>query len=124
MIYYIGLLTIALELIILTLYIRMISRVQQENIVLENNIHQAELYYLQLKNRSDNIRKFRHDLKKHIRIVEQFLAQNQKWEELDEYHQLQDYMEKMKNELPYEDHYSDCGDELINAICTVMNDSG
>ncbi len=122
MIYYIGLLTIILELLILALYIRMINRVQQQNIVLENNIHQAELYYIQLKDRSDSIRKFRHDLQKHIRIVEQFLSHNQDWEDFDEYHQLQGYMEKMKEELAAVDHNSDHEDELISAICQIIKE--
>ena len=120
MIYYIGLLTIVLEIVILALYIRMIRRVEQENIALENNIHQAELYYNNLKDRSDNIRRFRHDLKKHIRIVEQFLIQNQEWEDLEEYRQLQGYMEKMKDDLAGTEGNGSC-DVLIHAVCHILN---
>ena len=59
--------------IVLMLYIRNLRNIEKENLRLQKNLNQANQFFDEVNNQVDNIRKYRHDLKKHIRIVEEFL---------------------------------------------------
>ena len=117
---YVGLLIQTALGIGLVLYIARLNRIEKENVALQNNLRQAQQFYDEMQERTESIRKYRHDLQRHIRIVEQFLEAGKQFEGFQEYRELQDYITWMQDDIEGISRRKYCEeDELINAICEI-----
>ena len=116
---YVGLLIQAALGIGLVLYIARLNKIEKENVALQNNLRQAQQFYDEMQERTDSIRKYRHDLQRHMRIVEQFLESGKQFEDFREYRELQEYIIKMQDDIESISSKKYCEDELVNAICEI-----
>ncbi|MBR0381901.1 MAG: GHKL domain-containing protein [Eubacterium sp.] len=119
MIEYLSFFLLSIILIGLVIYIRSLKKIENENLILQNNITQAQQFYNEMQERVDGIRKYRHDLQKHIRIVEQFLKEGKQFEGYEEYQELQGYIKEMQEDIEGTKSRPYCQDELLNAICQI-----
>lgn len=119
MVEYLGLLLLCIIGAGLAIYIKSLKKIEKENLILQNNITQAQQFYNEMQERVEGIRKYRHDLQKHIRIVEQFLKEGKQFEGYEEYQELQGYIEEMQRDIEGTKSRPYCQDELLNAICQI-----
>ena len=119
MVEYLGLILLCIVGFVLVIYIRTLRKIEKENIILQNNITQTQQFYDEMQERIDGIRRYRHDLQKHIRIVEQFLEEGKQFENYEEYQELQGYIREMQDDITRMHTNRYCEDKLINAICEI-----
>ena len=122
MLEYLGLIVLCIVGGGFVLYIRKLQILEKENAILQNKITQTQRFYDEMQERVDGIRKYRHDLQKHIRIVEQFLDEGRQFETYQEYQELQNYIREMQEDIENTRHRRFCQDELINAICEIKTE--
>ena len=116
---YISLILAGLVSIFLVLYVIKVRRLEKENIRIQENINQTQLYFDEVMGHSDSIRRYRHDLRKHIRIVEEFLREGESYKDFEEYRELENYMSAMQNDVESTRKNRFCGHALLNAICEI-----
>ena len=66
------------------IYLRRLRNMELDNIRLEEKIKKTRQFYSEVEGQVDRIRKYRHDLRKHIRILEEFLKKGEEYAEYDE----------------------------------------
>ena len=65
-------------------YFRRLRNIQVENIRLEEKIKKTRQFYSEVEGQVDRIRRYRHDLRKHIRILEEFLKNGEEYAEYED----------------------------------------
>lgn len=105
--------------ILLMLYIRNLRNIEKENLRLQKNLNQANQFFDEVNKQVDNIRRYRHDLKKHIRIVEEFLNKGKYYEDYEEYQELVRLMSGMQQDEERSSRKRFCDHEVLNAICEI-----
>jgi len=119
MIEYIGFFLLCIIGSGLIIYIRNLRKIEKDNLILQNNITQAQKFYNEMQERVEGIRRYRHDLQKHISIVVQFLKEGKQFEQYEEYQELQGYIIEMQEDIEGTKTMIYCQDELLNAICEI-----
>ena len=104
---------------VLIIHIRRLRRLKDKNLRLQEEIAQAEHFFERVKEQADSIRRYRHDLKKHIRIVEEFLKEEKRYESLDEYQELSSQLSRMQKDIDRNRSDRYCSGEVLNAICMI-----
>ena len=69
---------------IMLVYLRRLWNIQRENIRLEEKIKKTRQFYSEVEIQVERIRRYRHDLRKHIRILEEFLKNGEEYAEYEE----------------------------------------
>ena len=94
----------------------------QENQHMEQQLLESRIFYSRIRDYVDDIRKYRHDLAKHIRIVEHFMKTDQEYSQFSEFQDLRKSVDAMH--AMYEEagriHY--CDDPVINAVCEIKKE--
>ncbi len=116
---YIGIVVILLMGILIRVYYKNLFRMEKETLRLQENLNKAERFFDEVNEQIKGIRKYRHDLKKHIRIVEEFLRNSKSYQGYEEYHELLRLMSGMQKDIEQaqENRFSD--HEVLNAICEI-----
>ena len=110
---------ILLVTIISSFYLRRLRTIQRENIRLEEKINKTRQFYSDVEAQVDRIRKYRHDLKKHIRILEEFLKNGEEYAEYEEYLELINIMNGIQDDMDKIQTGKICNHEVLNAICLM-----
>ena len=116
---YISLILTGLVSIFLVIYVIRMRKLEKENIRMQENVNQTQLYFDEVTGHADNVRRYRHDLRKHIRIVEEFLSESESYKDYEEYRELENFMSAMQNDVESTRKYRFCGHALLNAICEI-----
>ncbi len=119
MVEYLSLIHLFLILVGLMIYIRKLQKTEKENLILETNITYIQKFYDDMQERIQGIRKYRHDLQKHMGIVEEFLREGRELEDFEEYQALQGYFQEMQDDMSHMKEFPYCRNELLNAICEI-----
>ena len=90
-----------------------------DNIRLEEKIKKTRQFYSEVEDQVDRIRKYRHDLRKHIRILEEFLKKGEEYAEYDEYLGLINIMNGLQGDMDEIQIDRFCDNEVLNAICQI-----
>ena len=105
--------------IILIFYLRRLRNIQKENLRLEEKLGRTRQFYTEVENQVNHIRRYRHDLKNHIRIVEEFLETGEEYAQYEEYQELLHIMYGMQDDVNRMQSVRYCGNEVLNAICQI-----
>ena len=116
---YIEILIILLVSFILVLYVRNLRNMEKENLRLQKNLNQVNQFFDEVNGRVDDIRRYRHDLNKHIRIVEEFLKEGQNYADYEEYQELVHLISGMQKNVEETRKRRFCDHEVLNAICEI-----
>lgn len=122
MLEFVGLLIFSIATTGLLFYLWTLRNIEKENIMLQSKIAEVEIVYDEMQERVDGIRKYRHDLQKHIRIVEQFLKVGNQFRSLDEYKELQGYIRKMQEDITAMQGLRYCDHDILNAIIQIKKE--
>ena len=101
------------------LYLRRLRNIQQENLKLEENLNYARQFFYEVEGQVNRIRRYRHDLKKHILIVEEFLKEENNYADYEEYQELTRLMSGMQDDMDKIQRKRYCDHEVLNAICEI-----
>ena len=120
--YLMEILLIAVTIIFVYVYLKISKRMIQENQHMEQQLLESRIFYSRIRDYVDDIRKYRHDLAKHIRVVEHFMETDQEYSQYSEFQDLQKSVDTMY--AMYEEagriHY--CDDPVINAVCEIKKE--
>ena len=100
-------------------YFRRLRNIQVENIRLEEKIKKTRQFYSEVEGQVDRIRRYRHDLRKHIRILEEFLKNGEEYAEYEEYLGLINIMNGLQGDMDEIQTDKFCDNEVLNAICQI-----
>lgn len=116
---FIGLFLIIIIAVLLVFYIKSLRRMEERNLRLQENINLARHFFDEVQEHADSIRHYRHDLNKHMRILEEFLEKGKKFDHSEEYRELSCSYQRMQKDAAamYQNAY--CDNEIINAICEI-----
>lgn len=112
---WLGVFFIIIFVFAVIIWMKDIRRLEEENQQLQMYISAMEDFYLEIKDKIDATRKYRHDLAKHIQTMEQLLLTYQ-----DE-HVISERMEELKTEYRQMEKMEFSNHEIINAICQIKN---
>ena len=101
------------------IYLRRLRNMELDNIRLEEKIKKTRQFYSEVEGQVDRIRKYRHDLRKHIRILEEFLKKGEEYAEYDEYLGLINIMNGLQGDVDEIQTDKFCDNEVLNAICQI-----
>ena len=120
--YLLELLLIAVTVLFVYVYLKISRRMIRENQHLEQQLLESRIFYSKIRDYVDDIRKYRHDLAKHIRVVEHFMENDQEYSQYSEFQDLRKSVDTMH--AMYEEagriHY--CDDPVINAVCEIKKE--
>ena len=120
--YQLEILLIAVTVLFVYVYLKISRRMIQENQHMEQQLLESRIFYSRIRDYVDDIRKYRHDLAKHIRIVEHFMETDQEYSQYSEFQDLRKSVDAMH--AMYEEagriHY--CDDPVINAVCEIKKE--
>lgn len=117
---FIGIILVLLAAGVLIIYIRNLRMMEKENLRLQENLKLAQFFYDEVQEQITGIRRYRHDLNKHIRIVEEFLQEGQDYKNYEEYKDLTLSISKMQEDVRSTHEKKYCSHEVINAICEIV----
>ena len=100
-------------------YLKRLRNIQVENIRLEEKIKKTRQFYSEVEGQVDRIRRYRHDLRKHIRILEEFLKEGEEYAEYDEYLGLINIMNGLQGDVDRIQSERLCDNEVLSAICYI-----
>ncbi len=117
---YMGVVLFFIVAVALFIYTWRFQQLEKSNALLKKNISQVEQLYDEMQERVDAIRKYRHDLQKHIRIVEQFLEESRQLhpESGTEFSALYETIQEMGEDI-IQTRTKYCDDEVVDAICRI-----
>ncbi len=104
---------------IMLVYLRRLWNIQRENIRLEEKIKKTRQFYSEVEIQVERIRRYRHDLRKHIRILEEFLKNGEEYAEYEEYLELINIMNGLQADMNEIQVEKVCDSEILNAICQM-----
>lgn len=108
-----GFLILIVILLLVLLRILKVREVEQENQLIQEYMSSLQDFYSVIQDRIEAVRKYRHDLAKHIQTLEHLLSVRENPRE------IQAYMANLTqryDELRREQY---CGDEVVNAVLSV-----
>lgn len=92
------------------------KELEQENRLLHSYMRSMEEFYEGIQSRIEAVRKYRHDLAKHIQTLEALL------EEKEQDDGVKEYMEDLKYRYEELKKHEFCTDELVNSILTIKEE--
>lgn len=110
---WLGIFFVILLFFAVSFWMKNIYRLEEENQQLQMYISAMEDFYQEIKDKIDATRKYRHDLAKHIQMMEQILVTYQGGQDVSE------SVEKLRTEYHQMEDSEYCNHELINAICQI-----
>ena len=110
---WLGIFFVILLFCAVSFWMKNIYRLEEENQQLQMYISAMEDFYQEIKDKIDATRKYRHDLVKHIQMMEQILVTYQDGQDVSE------SVEKLRTEYHQVEDSEYCNHELINAICQI-----
>ena len=110
---WLGIFFVILLFFAVSFWMKNIYRLEEENQQVQMYISAMEDFYQEIKDKIDATRKYRHDLVKHIQMMEQILVTYQDGQDVSE------SVEKLRTEYHQVEDSEYCNHELINAICQI-----
>ena len=86
---------------------------ERENRMLQLYMESMQSYYVSIQERIEAVRRYRHDLAKHIQTLELLLARHR------ESPNIQEYIEEIKEKYRAVQTRPYCENEIINAVCDL-----
>lgn len=90
--------------------------VEMENKMIQSYMESMEEFYAVMQERIEAVRRYRHDLAKHIRTLEKLLENSQKKDG------TQEYMEDLKERYTQLRKEEYCADEVVNSILSIKKE--
>lgn len=90
--------------------------VEMENRMIQSYMESMEEFYAVMQERIEAVRRYRHDLAKHIRTLEKLLENSQKEDG------TQEYMEDLKERYTQLRKEEYCADEVVNSILSIKKE--
>ena len=75
----------AASILLVTSFVMWLQRINRKNEKLKKKMAQTDLLLGQIREKEDMIQRYRHDLRKHIRLVEELLKKSSQYEAYEEY---------------------------------------
>ena len=116
---YLGIIVFITICAVVIFYMRSLSRIERENLRMQAELGRARQFFDEINDQVEGISRYRHDLKKHIRIVEEFLNEGNNYEEYEEYQDLLRLMSGMQEDVDNTNKKRFCDHEVLNAICEI-----
>ncbi len=104
---------------IMLFYLKRLRNIQIENARLEEKIKKTRQFYSEVEDQVERIRRYRHDLRKHIHILEEFLKNGEEYAEYEEYLELINIMNGLQEDMNEIQSDKICDSEILNAICQM-----
>ena len=116
---YLGFIVFITICAVVIFYMRSLSRIERENLRMQAELGRARQFFDEINDQVERISRYRHDLKKHIRIVEEFLNEGNNYEGYEEYQDLLRLMSGMQEDVENTNKKRFCDHEVLNAICEI-----
>lgn len=116
---YLGIIVVLIITAALVIYVRNLRNIEKENLRLQKNLNLANQFFDEVNEQVEDIRRYRHDLRKHIRIVEEFLKEGKDYADYEEYKELVRLMSGMQQGEAEARKKRFCDHEVLNAICEI-----
>lgn len=99
------------------LFVLWLQRINQQNQRLLKKVAQTDRLLGQIREQEDMFQRYRHDLRKHIRLVDDLLKKSSRYASYEEYQTLAGYIREMEDDAARQQQNQFCDHTILNAIC-------
>lgn len=107
----------AISLLMVVLFVLWLQRINQKNQRLQKKVAQTDRLLGQIREQEDMFQRYRHDLRKHIRLVDDLLKKSSRYASYEEYQTLAGYIREMEDDAAEQQKNQFCDHTILNAIC-------
>lgn len=99
------------------LFVLWLQRINQKNQRLQEKVAQTDRLLGRIREQEDMFHRYRHDLRKHIRLVDDLLKKSSRYASYEEYQTLAGYIREMEDDAAEQHENQFCDHTILNAIC-------